>query len=156
MLYLKKVSLAKKILGYLSIILGFVILFITNSIVGLLFIVLGLLLVSTSGAEIDLEKKCYRIIISIFGKNLGIWKPCPEFEYVAVLKTKERQIMNLVPASTRFTSEVIHLNLFYDLNQHMTFYKTDCVTHAFTVAEHFKTALDIDILDDTDGDGKWL
>ena len=48
------------------------------------------------------------------------------------------------------------LNLFYGGNKKITFYKTDNKTDAFKVAEHFKLALDIDILDATESEKKWL
>ena len=68
----------------------------------------------------------------------------------------ENQTINVVSATTTFTTEVILLNLFYNRNKHLTFYKTDDKADAFKVAEHFKLALDIDILDATESETKWL
>ncbi|MCO6148713.1 hypothetical protein [Flavobacterium sp. NRK1] len=47
------------------------------------------------------------------------------------------------------------LNLFYG-NKHITFYKTNDKADAFKVAEHFKLALKIDILDATGEEKIWL
>jgi len=48
------------------------------------------------------------------------------------------------------------LNLFYNGNKNITFYKTNDKTNAFKVAEYFKLALDIDILDATKSESKWV
>lgn len=156
MLYLKEVPFAKKFFGYVIAVLGLIIFFTANILFGVIFMVIGLNLVSTDGSEIDLQSKTYRIIKSIFGINIGKWKPCPEFEYLSVFKTKESQTITVVTATTTITCDIIHLNLFYGANKHLTFYKTDDKAEAFKVAEHFKLALDIDILDATDGENKWL
>jgi hypothetical protein len=145
--YLKEIPVMKKVFGIAIIIAGLYIFLTTNILFGLLL---------REGSQINLENKTYRNIKSIFGIPIGKWKPCPEFEYISVFRTKENQTVNVVTATTTFTTEVILLNLFYNRNKHLTFYKTDNRVDAFKVAEHFKLALDIDILDATESETKWL
>ena len=154
--YLKDIPLMKKVFGILIIIAGLYILITSNILFGLIFIVIGINLLLREGSQINLENKTYRTVKSIFGMHIGKWKPCPEFEYISVFRTKENQTVNVVTATTTFTNEVILLNLFYNRNKHLTFYKTDNKADAFKVAEHFKLALDIDILDATESETKWL
>ena len=108
------------------------------------------------GSEIDLDNKTYRTVQSLFGIKFGTWKPIPAFEYVSVFRTHETQQVNVTSASARIKSQVILLNMFYDKNKHITFYKTNDVNDAFKVAQHFKLALGVDILDATEREKKWL
>ena len=153
--YLKPVLFAKKFFGFVLALFGLFV-FLFNFFFGLLFIVIGLNLISTEGTEINLENKTYRTIKYIFGLKFGKWKPFPEFEYVSVFKTKESQTINVVSATTTITSDIIYLNLFYDRNKHITCYKTEDKADAFKVAEEFKKTLGIDILDATEQEKKWL
>ena len=155
-IYLKDVPIFKKIFGITIGIFGIGTLLTGNIIFAFITLAIGVNLILTEGSEIDLENKLYRTVKSIFGINIGKWKKCPKFEYVSVFKTKETQRVNVVTATTAFTSEIILLNLFYNGNKNITFYKTDNKDDAFKVAEHFKLALDIDILDATENEKKWL
>ena len=155
-IYLKEVPFFKKLFGIISGILAIGIFITSNMLFGLIFLAIGINLVLTEGSEIDLENKTYRTVKSIFGINFGKWNPCPKFEYVSVFRTKETQRVNVVTATTAFTNEIILLNLFYNGNKKITFYKTDDKKEAFKVAEHFKLALNIDILDATESEKKWL
>lgn len=154
--YLKDIPTVKKVFAILMGIAGFYIFITSNILFGLIFMVIALNLILAEGSQIDLDNKTYRTIKSIFGIHFGKWKACPAFEYVSVFRTKENQTVNVVTATTTFTTEVILLNLFYNNNKHLTFYKTDNKTDAFKVAEHFKLALDIDILDATEKETRWL
>lgn len=156
MLYLKEVPFMKKFFGLILLLLGITMLISGLILFGLIFIVIGIGLMATEGSEINLRDKTYRELQSIFGIRFGKWKPCPDFEYVSVFKTTESQTVNVVSASTKLQSEVILLNLFYNRNKHLTFYKTDNKEDAFKAANHFKLALDIDILDATENEKKWL
>lgn len=153
--YKKKVPVMKSVLGYSLLFLGLISLASGNIIFGFIFIAIGVNVLSTEGAQIDLTSKTYRTIWSVFDIKLGQWKPCPEFEYVSVFKTNESQTVNVVTASATSSSQVILLNLFYG-NKHITFYKTDNKADAFKVAEHFKLALKVDILDATESEKVWL
>ncbi len=129
---------------------------ITGSLMALIFVVIGLGLNVAEGSEIDLSSKTYRTIHSLFGIKVGKWIPIPEFEYVSVFKTKESQTVRVVTAETTQKYDIILVNLFYNRNKHITFYKTDNKKDAFDVADHFKLALGIDILDATEKEKKWL
>ena len=155
-IYLKEVPFFKKLFGIILGILAIGIFITSNMLFGLIFLAIGINLVLTEGSEIDLENKTYRTVKSIFGINFGKWNSCPKFEYVSVFRTKETQRVNVVTATTAFTNEIILLNLFYNGNKKITFYKTDDKEEAFKVAEHFKLALNIDILDATESEKKWL
>jgi hypothetical protein len=156
-IYLREVLLMKKVLAIFLIIAGFGIFITENIFAGLMILLIGLNLISTEGSEINLSNKTYRNIKSLFGLNFGKWKPCPKFEYVSVFKTKESTQVSAYGAEmARFKSEIIMLNLFYKGNKHITFYKTDNKANAFKVAEHFKLALDVAVLDATESENKWL
>ncbi len=155
-IYLKEIPFFKKLFGIVLAVLAIGIFVTSNILFGLIFLAIGVNLILTEGSEIDLENKTYRTVKSIFGINFGKWQPCPKFEYVSVFRTKETQRVNVVTATTAFTNEIILLNLFYNGNKKITFYKTDNKSDAFKVAEHFKLALDIDILDATESEKKWL
>lgn len=116
----------------------------------------GIKLIITEGSEINLKIKTYRTIKSIFGIHLGKWKPCPKFEYISVFKTKEIIKRAIPPNSTTYTNDIILLNLFYEGNKKITVYKTYNKEDAFKVAEHLHGALDIDVLDATERESKWL
>ncbi len=123
---------------------------------GSIFIAIGLNLISTEGSEINLENNTYRNLKSIFGIHFGKWKPCPQFEYVSVFKTKENQTINVISATTTITSDIIYLNLFYNKNKHLTFYKTEDKEDAFKVAKKIQSKLGIDVLDATEKESKWI
>ena len=154
--YLKDIPVMKRVFGIAILIAGFYVFMTTTILFGLILIVIGINLVLREGSQIDLSTKTYRTIKSIFGIHFGKWKPCPEFEYISVFRTKENQTVQVVTATTTFTSEVLLINLFYNRNKHLTFYKTDSKADAFHVAEHFKLALGIAILDATESETKWL
>ena len=155
--YLKEVPFFKKLFGAVIGMAGiYVSITDSNIIFGLIALAIGINLVLTEGSEINLENKTYRTVKSVFGINFGKWQLCPEFEYVSVFKTKETQRVNVVTATTAFTNDIILLNLFYNGNKEITFYKTDEKADAFKVAGHFKLALDIDILDATESESKWI
>lgn len=154
--YTKEVPAIKLIFGVVVFGVGVLVMIFGAILFGTMFMTVGVNLCLVEGSEIDLSNKFYRSTKSIFGIKFGKWKPIPQFEYVSVFKTSETQQVNVVSASARFSSEVILLNLFYDRNKHITFYKTDNKDDAFKVAYHFKLALDIDILDATEREKKWL
>lgn len=156
-IYLKEVPFVKKFFGIVLIVLGLGIFISKNMFVGIMLIGIGLNIVSTEGSEINLTDKTYRTLKSVFGIHFGKWKPCPEFEYISVFKTKESiQINSLGATMATVKNDIIMLNLFYARNKHITFYKTEDKNDAFKVAEHFKLALDIAILDATENESKWL
>lgn len=154
-IYLKEVPLLKKILGFSIVALG--LLSFTASIVfGAIFIAIGINFLLTEGSEIDLDSSTYRSIHSLFGFHFGTWKPCPKFDYVSVFKTIENQTVRVITAETTLQNDIILLNLFYNGNKHITFYKTQDKNDAFKVAQKFQSLFNIDILDATESEKKWL
>ena len=121
--------------------LGLFIFIFANIIFGAIFLVIGLNLLIAEGSEINLDNNTYRNVKSFFGSNFGKWKPCPEFEYVSVFRTKESQTIRVVTAETTINSDMIVLNLFYKGNKYITFYKTQSKDDALNVAEKFKEFL---------------
>lgn len=155
--YLNEVILMKKILAILLIIFGIGVFIFENFFAGIFLLLLGLNFIVTEGTEIDLESKTYRKVKSIFGKNFGKWQSCPEFEYVSVFKTIEKTAVSAHGAQmATFKNDIILLNLFYKGNKNFTILKTMNIKEAFEIAEHLKLALDIDILDATGKEKKWL
>ncbi len=155
--YVRTVLFMKKVLAVVLLVAGVKILMYNSLLLGVVFIALGINFAATSGAEIHLEDKTYRLITSILGMRWGRWKPIPKFEYVSVFKTKEAVSVNSYGATIgTFKNDVIQLNLFYSGNKYITFYQTEELEDAFRVAEHFRLALDVDILDATTRDSKWV
>src|SRR6187402_1506854 len=155
-IYLKDVPLFKKVLGFTFLFLGLFAFTQLNLLFGAIFITLGLNFLIIEGSQIDLDNNTYRSVKSLFGSNFGKWKPCPQFDYVSVFKTKENQTVRMVTAEATVQYDIILLNLFYNKNKHITFYKTQDKSDAFLVAEKFKSIFNIDILDATSKDKKWL
>ena len=156
-LYVKENLIMKKVLAIAILVLGLAIFLFENFFVGLIILIIGINLIATEGSEINLESKTYRTIKSIFGLKFGKWKPCPEFEYVSVFKTREStEVRSHAATMATFSNEIIVLNLFYNRNKHITFYQTYKKADAFEVANHFKLAFDIDVLDATESESKWL
>ena len=154
--YKKSIPFVKRFFGTVLAVLGLIMFFITGTIMSLIFIVIGLGLNVAEGSEINLSAKTYRTIHELFGLKFGNWKPIPNFEYISVFRTKESQTVRVVSAETTQKYDVILVNLFYDRNKHITFYKTNDKVKAFDVANHFKEALEIDVLDATEKEKKWL
>ena len=154
--YQKEIPFVKRFFGFGFAFLGIVLFATTLSIMPIIFIAIGLGLNITEGSDINLANKVYRTFHSLFGLKIGKWMPIPNFEYVSVFKTKESQTVRVVTAETTHTYDIILVNLFYNRNKHITFFKTNNKKEAFEVAEHFKLALDIDILDATESEKKWL
>ena len=155
-IYLKDVPLFKKVLGFTFLFLGLFAFTQLNLLFGAIFITLGLNFLIIEGSQIDLDNNTYRSVKSLFGSNFGKWKPCPQFDYVSVFKTKENQTVRMVTAEATVQYDIILLNLFYNKNKHITFYKTQDKSDAFLVAEKFKSVFKIDILEATEKDKKWL
>ncbi len=154
--YQKDIPFAKGFFGIVITVLGIVMLVATGSLMALIFVAIGLGLNVGEGSDINLTSKEFRTFHSLFGLKIGKWQPIPDFEYVSVFKTKESQTVRAVTAETTQKYDIILVNLFYNRNKHITFFKTTNKKEAFDVAEHFKLALDIDILDATEVEKKWV
>ncbi|MFN3755532.1 MAG: hypothetical protein ACK4RM_01120 [Flavobacterium sp.] len=155
--YTREIPLFKRILCIALMIVGCYIFLFENIFVGIMMAVIGLNLFVTEGSEINLSAKTHRKVKSVIGFKFGKWQPIPEFEYVSVFKTKEGTEVSAMGATIgTFKNEVIFLNMFSKNNRYFTCYKTEDRTDAFYVAEHLKLALNIDILDATGPEKKWL
>jgi len=151
----RKVSLMKRLFGFSFFILGiYAALF--NNVFCLIFSGIGVFLMLVEGSEIDLASRTYREIYSVMGIKFGKWKDLPNVEYVSVFKTKEKKRVQALAASANFENEVYKLNLFYDRNKKIEAYMTDDVNDAFENAKYIAQVLNIDILDATEREKKWL
>lgn len=154
--YSKEIIPIKIVLGIVSLLCGFWMLISGGIVLGFVIFFIGVNFFSSEGSQIDLDNKTYRKTKTIFGNHFGKWQTCPKFDYVSVFITKENQTINVITASATFSAKVILLNMFYNTNKHITFYKTNDIEDAFKVANHFKLVFDIDILDATRNDKVWL
>jgi hypothetical protein len=154
--YTGNIPFVKRFFGISFILLGVIMLVLTGSLFTFIFIAIGLGLNIADGTDINLTNKSIRSFQSLFGIKYGKWKQIPNFEYVSVFKTNESQTIRVVTAETTLNSSVFLVNLFYNRNKHITFYKTTNKTKAFEVADHFKLDLEIDVLDATEKEKKWL
>ena len=154
--YSENIPFVKRFFGIILFLLGFIMLVFTGSLFTFIFIAIGLGLNIVDGTDINLTSKSIRPFQSLFGMKYGKWKQMPNFEYVSVFKTNESQTIRVVTAETTLKSSVFLVNVFYNRNKHITFYKTTDKIKAFEVAEHFKLALEIDVLDATEKEKKWL
>jgi hypothetical protein len=156
-IYLREIALPKKVFAIVIALAGLVIFCTSSMFFGIMITLIGVNMMATEGSEINLENKTYRTLKSVFGIHFGKWKPNPEFEYISVFKTKEATEVAAYGATMgTFKNDAIFLNLFSKGNKHITVYKTQDKADAFKVAEHFKLALNIDILDATEKERVWL
>ena len=155
--YLKKPTFNKVFFALLLILAGLYVTVFNSILAGIVFLCIGVNLLSTEGSQINLENNTYRPIRSIFGFHFGSWKPCPEFDYISVFKTKESMQISVAAAPiTAITTDIVFINLFFKSGKHITVYKTDDKGDAFKVADHFKMALHTDVLDATQHEKVWL
>lgn len=154
--YIKPVSILKKIFGAIVFIFSFYIMQYYHFLFGCFMLAFSIYLVSSTGSQINLETNKYRQIWSLFSLVYGKWEYNPNFEYISVFKGKQSQKVNSMAASTSFSESVYLINLFYDTNQHKTFYRTFDKEEAFKIAQEIKLALELDILDATGKEQKWL
>ena len=156
-----KLRLVKR-LPILKIVFGFVLFCfgihgaIFHNVFSLVLSGIGVFLMLTQGSEIDLSSRRYREFYSILGIDFGKWKELPTIDYVSVFKTKENSRVQGLGASAKMSSEIYKLNLFYNTNQKIEAYRTEDVEDAFRKAKQLHEALNIDILDATERESKWL
>jgi len=128
---------------------------------GIFLIALGtIIFFFKKGIELDLQKRNFRNFISFFKFRIGKWKDLPDIEYVSVFSTREFSLdsslrVDYEPGVPE-TFDVIHINLFYDRNKKITSFRTQNRKEAFNVAHEIAQILNIDILDATERESKWL
>ncbi|GGI56478.1 hypothetical protein [Winogradskyella haliclonae] len=150
----RKLPIWKLILGPLALIVGSVSLF--TDFTGFIIIGMGIFLLLINGSEFDFEKNKYRKIKSILGIDIGKWEPLPDIEYVSVFKTNETTTLRQTSAEATITNEVIKLNLFYNNNKRIEAYRTYDTEDAFKKAKEIASLLNVDILDATERESKWI
>jgi len=150
----------KLIIVITLIVCGAVLLY-THNYNGIFLIALGtIIFFFKKGIELDLQKRKFRNFISLFKLRIGKWKDLPDIEYVSVFSTKEFSLdpslrVDHEPGIPE-TFDIIHVNLFYDRNKKITSFRTQNRKEAFNVAQEIASALNIDILDATERESKWL
>ncbi len=128
---------------------------------GIFLIALGIIIFFfKKGIELDLQKRNFRNFISLFKFRIGKWKDLPDIEYVSVFSTREFSLdpslrVDHEPGVPK-TFDIIHINLFYDRNKKITSFRTQNRKEAFKVAHEIASILNIDILDATEQESKWL
>lgn len=151
----KKVPVLKLIFGLVLICFG-IHGAIFNNVFSLVLSGIGVFLVMSQGSEINLDTKKYREFYSVLGIDFGTWKDLPQLDYVSVFKTKENSRVQGMGASANFSNPIIKLNLFYNTNKKIEVYKTEDLQEAFELAKHLAETFQIDILDATERETKWL
>ncbi|RZN84679.1 MAG: hypothetical protein EVB11_01100 [Winogradskyella sp.] len=150
----RQLPLWKLILGTLALIVGIVSLF--TDFTGFIIIGMGIFLLLINGSEFDFEHHKYRKIKSILGISIGKWEPLPDIEYVSVFKTNELTTLRSRSAEANVKNEVIKLNLFYNTSKRIEAYRTYNIDDAFNKAKEIASLLNVDILDATERESKWI
>jgi hypothetical protein len=156
LLILNSINIFKQVIGSLLIIYGLYYLVVYLNILAVFYLVLGLIMLTRSGTEINLENKKYRSVFSLFGLSFGVWKDLPKIDYISVFKTKIVKKHQVYIASTYSKLEVIKLILFYQKNKRIEVYQTENIDDAFNTAKFVADILKIDILDSTKKPSVWL
>ena len=154
-IYNKPIPTPKLIYGVGLVLLG-IISIISGQYLGYIFLGTSLYFLKKEGVEIDVQKNKYRQTTNFFGLSFGQWHDLPNIEYVSVFKSKQTSRVWVSTASTNVTSTTIKVNLFYNTNQKIEAYETQSVDDAFEKAKDLAKALNIDVLDATERESKWL
>ncbi len=145
-----------KMLFAIVLVLLSVYLFFEGTLFGIVLLGAALKLSLQEGIELKLDDKKYRKIYSVLDINLGVWKPLPEIEYVSVFKTIKKSRARVIAAEANLGFQVYKVNLFYKKNKHLETFVAEDIDDAFKVAKQIALALDIDVLDATEVEKKWL
>ncbi|WP_299249282.1 hypothetical protein [uncultured Lacinutrix sp.] len=154
--YIKRVPGWKTILG---ITIAFISLYliISGAFFGIVPIAYSVLLLQTSGTEINLQNKTYRKIYSILGLSFGKWIPLPEAEYVSIFATTETTKVWASSATANITDAIYMINIFYNTNQKIEVCNAYSHKEAFDIGAHVAFTLDTDLLDATENKNfKWM
>ena len=150
----RQLPIWKTVLGLLVLIIGLISLF--SSFRGFVIIGLGIYMLLVEGSEFDFINRKYRKTKSILRFTIGNWQSLPEIEYVSVFKTNETTTLRQTSAEANVTNEVIKLNLFYNSNKRIEAYRTYDSEDAFNKATEIASLLNVDILDATERESKWI
>jgi hypothetical protein len=150
--YSKDDLISKKVFGISLTIFGICYLFskTASSIsIGITSIYISILITSIRGIEINTKENKLREFISFFGIKLGGWKDFNNPEYISVFTAKYYD-------EDGSKNEILNINLFFENKQHITVYQTGDLEVAFEIAKFFKETLNINVLDATTNESKWL
>lgn len=153
-IFKRKLPLWKLIIGLIALVVGLVSLF--SNYRGFIIIGMGIFFLLVEGSEFDFKHQKYRELKSFLGVSFGKWKPIPNIEYISVFRTNETTTLRQTSAQANVSNEVIKINLFYNGNQRINAYRTYTIDDAFDKARVFSSILNIDILDATEKESKWL
>ncbi len=154
--YVTPIPLMKRIFGVALMFLGMTFAFMDNMLVGLLIVIYGCFFHKSQGFQINKKLKKYRLVFLILDTHFGSWKPYDNFAYISVFKTRKGGGFDPTEVLQSTSVEFIDVNLFKENNQNETFYTTDDKEEAFEVAQHLKKVFEIDILDATERERKWI
>jgi hypothetical protein len=73
-IYLNKITLMQKIFTSALVIIGLGLFWDNYGFYGILFVLIGLFILSSRGLEFNSENKTYRNFLKIFGVHIGKWK----------------------------------------------------------------------------------
>ena len=149
-----KLPLWKTVLGFAGLCVG--IWSLATDFVGFIIIGIGVFLLLVEGSEFDFVNNRYRKTKSILGIAFGKWQTLPKIEYVSVFKTIETTTLRSRSAEANVKKDIIKLNLFYNNNRKILAFKTYDKEEAFLKAKEIATLLNVDILDATEREYKWL
>ncbi|WP_178990950.1 hypothetical protein [Winogradskyella schleiferi] len=155
MIFTKPRPTPKLIYGVGLVLLG-IISIISGQYLGFMFMAISLYFLKRDGIEFNLDKNTYREITSLFGLTIGQWQDFPEIEYISVFKTDQTSRVWVSTASTNVTSTIVKVNLFYNTNRKIEAFVTEDTQKAFDVAKEIATVLNVDVLDATERESKWL
>src|SRR5690606_6125194 len=98
----------------------------------------------------------YRNVKSIFGIHIGLWKVMRRFDYIYDFIATEQKAISVTSATTVMSDEIYLINVFYQGNNYVTFYKSYKKDDAFEKAKHFRSVLNIPILNATETQSIWV
>ncbi|NRD19040.1 hypothetical protein HNV08_03190 [Winogradskyella eckloniae] len=144
----------QQVLGIFALGVGVIATF--DDLKGIVPLFMGIYLLIQDGVELNFEARTYRRTKSFFGLAFGKWQPLPDIDYVSVFKTTETTTVWAASASANISNAVVKVNLFYHTNQKIEVYTTRHEEEAFSKAKQIASILDIDILDATTKQSKWI
>ena len=152
--YIRRIPLMKLIFGIVLFVFSMFLLL--DDIKGLIISGLAVYFILTEGTEFDFEKNKYRKVKSILGLRFGTWQPLPKIDYVSVFATSETTTLRSRSAETNVKNSIIKINLFHNGNHRIEVCRVTDSSKAFNIAKEFSQHLDVDILDATQKESKWL
>ena len=152
--YIRKIPIMKLVFGILLFIFSIVL--VLDDMKGLIISGLAVYFILTEGTEFNFETNKYRTIKSILGFHFGKWQPLPKIDYISVFATNETTVLRSRSAETNVKNAIIKINLFHNGNHRIEVCRVTDTSKAFEIAKEFSQYLDVDILDATQKESKWL